>query len=494
MRENKIMKKNPFIAALWCLVVGSIFPLHTLDAQDLISLYKDFLPQEILGNADFSRMVSATLTSKSSLHPDLIFFEIKRLGSLYLQSDRTVQRQTELCARNREASLKARKRQWLLSQSLALAASEPDYEIRERCLQYLEPGPIETSLSDTPTPCAGVPDTNLMNYFTLVFLTNDTSLHYEAGFRYSDRRDKSMDSVMGDFVDRFASMAGGSPGNRDDFIESLVQHWYIFEDCSQRIGQQKPFRDVYQMIDELVRGEYSTGNIPSITVGAGYAIINSIQSVSFALPVAYATYFSYAPQSATYPNPEVKTRPDIRQVSALVGYKLPLRQSLGFCSYLNLQGMVSFSLKTTAYQEQSHSSKRYLEGAIDIYEDVSSTQNVSVRTLNTFTLRAGVPVIMVADRIYVELAGNVGLLHLVSDARFSYTMSRMEGYSAGSFFDPYYYKHQIALASGSGEVQLAKNYFVFFPSLEISGTVMGGFRLRSVLGLDYLSVLGEYEI
>lgn len=81
------MKNNPKKTHTIKLFILYCFLSTISNAQDIFTLYKDFLPEKFRSNKEFSEMVKAKLEAKSKIHPELIYYNIEQFNKISSEQD-----------------------------------------------------------------------------------------------------------------------------------------------------------------------------------------------------------------------------------------------------------------------------------------------------------------------------------------------------------------------------------------------------------------------
>ncbi len=483
--------KSRIYSLLVCLSVCLTDPLSSVSAQDLVPLFRDFIPHEILDNGDYTRMISANLQAKADIHPELLYYEIERLRALY-SDNKTIRREKEDWARKAEQKFRIRKNDWLQSQMQKLVATEANFEFRKRSEAYLSESINDSFGSDSLSAYTTDADTNLIHFFVFLFLTKDSTYHFDPLVDYRALRKASEESRLSQIQFSFLTHTDSLALVTDDAVKRLLTSWYLFDDCATLLENDTSFRDAYQMIETLVRTDYSEVNALNVSLSVGFCPLSSLTAVSQTLPVTYVQYFSYAHQNPDFRGPVVHVRPLAMQSVASIGYQLPLRESVGFCSFMEIKAAAYFGLGTWTKSSSSNTETNYTEGTITVTQSDANTQNVRLNSENIYALKAAVPLVALGRETYIEIAGTVGLLRIAYTVNYSSAMKRTEGYLAGTFFEPYYYSHEIARASGGGIVSQAENRFIVYPSIDVVTSVAAAMRLRCNLWIHNIEIGFEY--
>jgi hypothetical protein len=461
----------------------------TLSSQDIVSLYKSHIPPEILENHEYKRMASALLQKRANIHPDLIYYTIEQYRIMYADSAKSSPQAILAFVHQKEIYYQKLKNDWLVGQKHKHDGIEPNSGFRSRADKVLRPlrvGPAENAKNmDTLI----VPDSNRMHYYTLVYLARNPFLQYDASNDYLALCNDAQDSIFRRYEALYASLDNPLHKNNTKFIDNLVRQWYVFD--RQEDNGSRGFLDAYQIINKILRNTYSLDRGSMISFGVGKNFTNSLKTFRYELPVSYAKLFSYSHQADGYPDPIIEIRPDVRQIVASLGCRIPINDYRGPFSFVNIYLTASTTTEGQAIIITDQIQIDHTEGVIDIKEITSSHEQISINSITMVTTKIGVPFVMINKQIDLECFFNAGLYKISSSCAYDYRMQRSERYLSSSPSWPGYYSHPIASAIGYGDVKLSETCFVCYPTLELVCNVIKPVQVRSVIGLRCLALQAE---
>ena len=491
-----LLNMNPswFLKGVRAFLLVTVILSHPTFSQDLVSLYKHYVPSAILENNESKRMASALLQGKANVHPDLIWYTLEQLNVLYGNKTKEERESIVLATRKEERNYKKRRNDWLAEENKKFDISESTLAFRSFAERYFVQSPLDTAVIVLPLESSISPDSNLMNYFHILYLRRDSLLRYDSSQNYRLLCEKVQDSIMSNYEALYSMLEGDSHKDNEHVIEELMSRWYIYEHADHRVPSQSTYHAAYQIVQRIISQEYSSNRNSGFTATLGYCFGNSLKLVEYELPVVYTEYSSYSAQSGRFPKPTATVRPSIKQIVASVGYKFPTGSSMGPFSYINLQLMASISLSGQDISNSSNDATSNTLGGLNVSQTSASHQDISIHSANCFVARVGTPLLMINKSLFLEATINTGLLSLSTSGSYSHSMNRTEAYWAGEILSPYYYTHTIATASGSGNLDLPNQYFVLYPTLELVGKISPNVQIRSIAGYVYFALLTEFSL
>jgi hypothetical protein len=293
------------------------------------------------------------------------------------------------------------------------------------------------------------------------------------------------------YNDKYNSIGSSQSIVPEDSIEILLQDWYVFAEGKNELTGINQTNNFYQIMERIFDNNYSTTRKPRFTFNVGYCVNNSTFTLKKDLPVKYSVDLNY--KQGAYYNPVVDINSSLPQIIGAVGYKIFIKDYLSFLSYINIQFMVSVSTgkgKTEQTTVNNHASIIY--GVYNSYNEYLKWEN-TLNILNSYTARVSVPVLVLGHSLFCELSLNAGLLEYSSSTTYLFNMKNMEGFNVGTTDAPHYEIYQIAEGNGNGTVEAKGNYFVIYPTIDISYETESGVRISASGSYNYFALLSGFS-
>lgn len=489
-KEKIVLNNFSFIIALVAIFLLIVIP-KAIYAQDIVSLYKDLIPSPILDDSILKTSVNSRLTEKAKIHPELIYYNIIQLRNLY---DKKLSHEViNNFIYQKQKYYLSRRNTFIYEQIAELNESSVDFSIRSKSKTYLNE--LLTDLDEMPDEMDDpfLIDHNLIDYVVFQYLTKDTSLTYDSTTDYHLFRLNAQGAVLEDYNYIFDSRSRFQPIKSKSIIQVLLQNWYIFADEDLELAETKQYNHLYEILNKVIEYNYSTNHQSRFTIDAGYCLDNSTFSLTKEFPVTYLVLFSYSQQPREYSNPDVNIKLSLPQFAGAFGYRIFINDYMDLLSYINLQLMVSISTgESTTGNTINNKSSYSLSGITTSQTEILKWES-TLNTLNTYVVKAGVPLLIAGQSLFFELTINAGLLHYSSSTLFEYRMTRTESYYTGSFFNPSYYSHTIAQGYGEGNVDVNDNYFIIYPTLDICYETGLGIRFNVSASHKYFALFCGYS-
>lgn len=475
---------NLFTKVLFISIIFSC----SLYAQDVISIYRKYIPKEVLENEAFLKMVSSNIEAKAELHPDLIYYNLVKLQKQYSEKDREKFNLLKQHVSQVENSYMARRTKWTQKQIDDANKSNYINEMKREIVNYFTPLLRDTMNKSNETSSSFETDYNLLHFYACVYMQKDTSAVYDPKIDYQVKR-KELEKVQLDYFKNIYALKEPEKSiSINRLMEEIFLRWYLFENKGNETGNPENLSIALQTIMKIVNKNYTISDSPNFFIEAGYSIKNSLFTTTNEYPVVYKYLFSYSTQNQNYTNPVADIKPDMPQLAISAGYRLMLKKHYGFMSFIEFSLLASLSLQEKQSDYITTSTNQYKVENIDITEKRGFTENhMKIHSINNYIVKVGVPIFALGNKFSVSLAANAGIVHLSSTTNYTYYLNKTEGYYTN--FGSTYYSHQIATGSGKGNFEVNKNYFVFYPTLELIYDTSLGMRLRGVVNNNYIALM-----
>lgn len=441
-----------FIPILLLTISGSLL------SQDIAKLYMDHLPEKISTNPKYLQMTSKLIEKKALTHPDLIYYEIRRLNLIHGQKEIEGIQDSLNWHRQIEVRYITEKSNWAQNQMKLIQENELDKTILNLCrkelklelsqhyqtawsnlgsLYYARGERDRTFLSDVRRdslidrhPLHD--DNNLKHYYVYVYYTNNDSLSYDPNIDYKMLRQRHETDVTRHISELYHKIDYNSPPKNLESIDLATKYWYLFTDSySDGRGAQMDF-DYYEFISWVFKTYYSLNAKPRFEIGLAH---HFSRAVRYSESISVADFRNTANISQDY---------SIPQYQLSLSYRLPLKKYMSAFSYLNIQLSVASNFSKTIDSFDPDFTGRYSEGTITYTESAYfHYMDLDLKSINTLIFKVTTPVLTLTRSVVLEPGAGVGINHYAYTLKYFYGYQLTEGYWAGSLWNPYYYSHVI---------------------------------------------------
>lgn len=489
MKNSKIgILKLSFSFTIIILILFSA-NLNNIYAQDIISLYKDLIPSAIMKNPSLKSSINLTLQEKAKIHPELIYYYIERLNNI--ESNKVSQEVFNNYIYKKEKYYLSKRSIWANEQIAKLNEDSTNAILKSKCKNYFNE--LITSSLDKPTEISEpfIINSNVMNYIVFKYLKRDYTLVYDSTKDYHILRLNAENLAIKQYSDVYNSLSNSQPIKLGGFIETMLENWYYFADTNLVSTETNQYHQPYQIIEKIIGFDYSINLLPRITVNLGYCLYNSMFTLSQQFPISYGYFNSVNSNSYIYPSADISL--SLPQIVGALGYRIYLKDYIGFLSFINLQLMFSISKNQVTTQSTTATNSSNNNSNINYSNSNYLQWDFTLRVMNSYLLKASTPIFVLGRSLFFNLSLNAGMLHYSSSNIYEGSMSQTEGYTAGSFWNSYYYTRKIMSGYGSGTIEVDRNYFLIYPTLDISYEFNAGVQLMASSSYKYFSLLCGYS-
>lgn len=453
-------------------------------------LFRGRIPPGALDAPAYREMVSARLEAKARIHPELVYYQVELLRNLFGGPGAVSGADFAGYAYGRELAVLSRRNAWARGQIAALEASAAGDAAKKAGRAYLEALIVEDAPEPAPRGELLALDPNLRDYFVSISIARGAPEAYDPATDYGARRRGIERSILDRYERAFEETrtAGGVIG--EEILEDLADHWYVYEDLADGLAGR---REAHEVIGRVLEHNYASARSPRFTLRAGYCFHTEPRTLTVTLPVRYTTYSSYSDQPRDYADPAIDLRYRAKQWIASVEYRIPVRDEVGILSHVSLQVAAALSAGEAEENRTTATDWSGSGGGFDIAVSEDLEQRSTLRGLDSYTVRAGIPFVAIGRSLFLETSLNCGLLRVNSTTEYRYAMRTTEGFITGPIGSGYYYTHLIARGDGTGTVDHSRNYFIAYPTIDLFFETDGGAQLSASINHRYFALACGYR-
>ncbi len=463
-------------------------------SEDMVSLYKSFLPSSLVKDSELNNMLSSKLTVKAQIHPDLIYYQIELARNLFDESQRRNQATLRDFVFQKEKDYLCKRSDWASKQKAKLIDCVSSGRAKTASISYFDALILDTAQVSYNTGNPFPIDSNLIDFFDIVYEKQNSSLSYDSSINYHEIRTAQEKLVLARDEAFYCSIDSTSSAISESDIENIAQHWYIYSGSGHDSTDPLKFHDAYRIIERATEHNFSTNSRGRFSLNVGYCPYNSTFIISQSLPVSYVQYPSYSHQPTDFDNPAVHLQFAVQQLITSLGYRAFLSQEIGSFSYINFQVMLSFNTAKAEINDLHQQTSNFSGPQFDILMHETMIRQSVLHTMNCYTAKVSSPFIVIGRSIFLEVAATAGVLHVSSSTSYEYHMNETEGYMAGSISAPYYYSHSIAAGIGKGQIELVHNYFKINPTFDCTYETDSAIRFNLSLSPNYAALICGYSL
>lgn len=450
-------------------------------AQDIISLYKDIIPPAILDNPVLAKSINSGFTEKGKIHPELIYYNIELLKNLY---DKKINNEEIKNYTYQKQKYYLSKRNIFSNDQInKLNEGGVDPSITRKCKAYLTELITDSINNQDAVEDIYVVDNNLIDYVVFQYIVKDTSQFYDSSKNYHLLRLNAQHSIMNQYKEKYFFSNNNLTFYSDNEIETMLHNWYLFADPTLNVDES---RQLYKMIEKKIEYKYSVAHLPAYTISVGYCPYNYTFILTKEFPVAYRIFPSYSEQPTSYGGPSVEFSSSLPQFVGAVGYRIYTKDFIDYLSYINVQFIVSVSRGHSDDGEKILNENITSKDGFNVFAKETMTWENSLKTMDSYTAKVSIPVLVLGNSLFFELSLNTGLLHYSSSISYDYRLDKREGYYLQ-------YSQVIAAVYGSGTIEVSENHFNIYPTVDISFETLMGIRLIASGNYNYFALFCGYS-
>jgi len=468
------MKKIFFLNILLIISANSY-------GNDLVDLYSDHLPEEIMTNPTFKNMVSMELNKKGQIDPDLIYYYIRYLKEKYsvVRSDSVLRNINKDMTEVQKKSLVERN-QWAKDEIDSLLKMNISNKIKNDAIDYID-RIVENVVVDTSSvPLLFKLDTNEMNYFAILFITKDKNITYDSNMNYQQMRLNIENEKRKYFQSEYEAKQAESSIANKQFITDILSHWFLFKDEPRDEHVQ-----VHKFICNVLTRYYAFPVKAHFSFGITYVPYNKSVNITHKVKVSKRNNIKIIDQ-------DINTR----QIALSINYKKFTKNYLVPFSYLDFQIAIGINFFTRNIKFNAEFDREYTVSVYNYHEKLDFSKNqIEINSMNNYYAIISSPLFVFHRKLIAEGSFLFGINTISYNTLYQFTYVKTEGYWAGGLINPYYYKHTVE-SKNSKEIheKILDNRFIFFPYLSLKYFVNSNISSSISFYFKYVSIVLSYDL
>lgn len=457
-----------------------------IHAQDMISLYREFLPNSVLKNIELREAINARLEGKARIHPELLYYNILQVRNLYEKKIKSEVMNNYVY--QIQKNFVAKRNSFVNNQLLLLNKNYQHEYLRGKCIPYLIEF-LSDSLGEVHETINPIEvDSNLIDYCVYKYISKDTTLTYDSKIVYKVKRDETQKSVFKHFCDYLININNNLEIKSSEILKALRDNWFVFEDAIELDDDNEKCPELYSIIIRLVEHDYETRNLSKFTIGVGYCFANSTYTASQDVPVTYKTYPHYSGQPNVYKQPVLDLKLSSPQFIGTLGYRMYVREYFDYLSYVNFQFMVSIGAGSSSYKKTNKVDKVTKANNVSIIHYENFIIERYIDEYNSFVAKTSAPIFVFGSNLTFEIALNAVYLYYSTTSNYNFKMTINESFSSGSMWDPKTVTNPVATGSGQGKLGKSESKLIIYPTLDICYDINKQVRATASCSYNYCAL------
>jgi len=441
------------------LITFSILFLFSVGfSQDLLTLYKNYIPESIINNPVYCADVERNLQTYSRLDPNLIYYFIETLNMVSQKIEVSPDSDWRNILQQHLARAKYLKRKWaeIMIANINETFSPPIKcsEIASYYKEY-EYGVYKKVIIKE----SEIIDKNKQNFYKYIYISGQNNLQYNPDEDYSRLYNQAVKTLVGKFNKQFVNRAQLSKIELKELIDLAFKYPYVFKDSYLDDIPYNTSFHIYALINDYVKDKYMNTNSLYVQVADNFLPITYNESIEFTDPFGSKYKYDYQLDlgNTIYVN---------------AGFRVKLKKLYWPFSFIN------FNVGAAIQKSLSNSFKRHL-----FFSGYKAKSGLSFdgsyyisdyRDLKSFfiTTQISTPVYYISDKIYFEAGINYSM-HKIS---FEYDFNR-NGDVGTPYGDdpPAFFQDEV--------VKYDKTHHLFYPLISVNYFPAKSINIR----VDYLA-------
>jgi hypothetical protein len=400
----------------------------SLHSQELVNLFIDEIPPEILTNKKLTIMIDLNLKSKGQLSPVLIYYYLEYLNARYNLKSHEQERGIFELQKKLSANSIRERNSWIDKQKNAVSEMTLETRFREIAYKYLDKYKCSLKDFNFDQPFSFIPDLNKMNYIVIKYYKNNSDLSYSSKIDYTHLRLQEENEIRQKLTTNISKSLRGSKKSESNLINDILSHWYIFENKPNRVDSSFNYSEPYEIITGIIKESNKSNKSDKFSAFIGYTFFNNSFSVenSYKIEELHRT-LDFA---QTINSPLLNFGLD---------YKLFLKNYISFFYYLRFEG--SFLINTSGQEIGMNTADfDYQANLTDTryYENINFLEKrMKVNSINTVRIEISSPVFFITRDFFFEVGISSAYNILCYELTYQYNYYRKAEYFTFGGWDTY---------------------------------------------------------
>jgi len=369
------------------IIILFILPV-LLNAQSLLELYQDHIPDKLIQDEDYREEIEENLSSHGALDPDLIYFYMVSLQLTFEKNIQDPDSNLTLLLASKIAKAKRLKRQWA-NTSISEIGEKHGYSVRTRKLESYYRKYATDRYPDRYGGKDWTVDQNLQYYFKYLYLSR-AKQKYDPNMNYKQTYNNQLSTMISYFDSVFKADRVLESHSTETIIQEALKVTYIFNGTYIRTITQTTDFYLFAFIHKLLEQDYLTYNRIFLQFDSEVAPRNHTVTYSFTDPMNfdYDYYYDLNISNTMYLS--------LGYIFKLKEEKSPasfIRLSIGYAFYQSYENIFEDTLIYSGKRERP---------SLRFKGDYIFTNFRNSKT-HSFTAQAALPILYFNKRLYTEI-------------------------------------------------------------------------------------------
>ena len=404
------------------------FVANVVFGQEIAYKYKAYLPEKIVNNPEYMKMISQNLAHLAAIHPDLIYYKIKEFK---IKFDNTIDNRTYLLTLKKIQNIKTDyindRNNWAKSQIDKLKSMNLNQSTKEKSIDYFDK--IITKKLDQYDKLGTVitrsklnkkkenineeiqidsleiknykMDINpkLIEYFTVLFYESGKEILFDKNIDYYKYKSDIEHRIVEDFFEEL----------KDDYssieIENFLSYWYLF----QAKNSENHVINAAEFVSRLVSLRNKQALHSGFSLGISYSSFLISPSIKDNIDII-----------ETNRKVDIEEFINLSQIGVFGEYTIKLREELSFVSFLKIQaGFRKFNGSKKVFFDEDYRVNELQADGTRLDSRLQFVINeINIESMQNYILKLNTPLYTIGNNFYLE--GGIMFEYLQYNYKLSY--------------------------------------------------------------------------
>ena len=375
--------------------------------QNLVSIFKDYLPPEVSSNKTFSNQISAALKGYSDRNPDLIYYYInflnEKLGE-YADGDYFLNTFPKI-----RKDYLSKFNNWVVKLQKEIIDRNADKSLTRLCIDFLDDYYNEDLKSEVIPDLKSRTDENLKDFFVVKFYLQDKEMRYNPDEDYQMGRMKIEQQKLSTLDEMIKHPETYSKSD----LKNIIRKWYMFDNYRNDRNA-----DLAVAIIKILKYYYSNANrFSTFEIGVGY---------SFEANYMFMTKNSYG--TSLYSPTQVERKFTMNSIVLSLKYKIKLSEYLGAFNFFNVRLSAGYGLINSEFTGEKYgfwnTGVDGISNRSEIFEFFSN--NIKLKNAEFVDADLSIPFFYITEFISLNLGAGMDLFFTNYELTYDYEYRKFE--------------------------------------------------------------------
>ena len=441
-----------------------------------MDICREFIPDRLLGDAEYRRQMSEVIEAKGTIRPDILWDYILYLRTLGADGQQEQLSTLRANAYAVENTVRAYRVSWMTRQRQRLERMDIDNDIRHQVMLVFSRHDKSPGLDSMTSMTAVVDNDPRRYYIAWRWIDQESTGPYETGIDYRSFYESACRSRRSALTLSGNNTTEESPETIDAMIDSIVSQWYLFDDPVDA-GSPDAADIVFALKKSKLTGDFGG----TIVLSTGVTPINP--EVYFTSTVDVIGYGPFSVEQSLNSS---------GQWYVALRYRYAFKEYISPLSYIAVDMMGSVGHSVIDHTMNYRKTDSYSLNGNDYYEDLSMEwKRIHISGIQRLLASVTIPLIVPIDNVVVEggIVSGIQRYHVFIYYLYIYVKTELVPLIGGKWRRILYNERH------SGIVESDKVESVFFPTavvtwrpyapMSLQATISTGVWMVS-LGVDIL--------